>query len=137
MRDVPYTLYTPTQSQFDNLIAFLSSDPVSEPCPLPILPTKENYPRCHPSDAFNYGHIFRDRYERRMGEVLELGGCAIHTYDWLQIADELLLTGYRDGYFGGEQGLDDDWAAAAEERLKMVTPSSKFGMPWPPRDGSS
>lgn len=87
----PYTLYSPTQAQFDGLTTLLLSDPdTNPPCPLPIRATKENYQRWDPSDAFNHGHIFRDRYERRMGDPVRRGGCVRNSVDWPDGEDDFM-----------------------------------------------
>ena len=91
-----------------------------------MLPTKKNYQRWDPSDAFNHGHIFRDRHERRMGEVARRGGCVRNAVDWPDAEDAVTLAGYRCGHYRGVPEIDDEWAAAAEERLKGVTPSSRY-----------
>ena len=96
-------------------------------------PTRDNYRRWDPSEAFNHGHIFRDRYERRMGEVVERFGCVRSAVDWPDRQDAMALAAYRCGLYRDMPGFDDEWARAAEERLKTVTPSSQYWVgpkPW-------
>lgn len=133
-RPRPYTLYTPTHPQLAALSALLLAEPGSPgPQVLPIEPSTQNYPRWHPCDAFNWGHIFRDRFERKMRLVVDYESCVMKAIDRPQGQDEMLLSTYDctvEGY-ASERVLDEEWAAAARERLKTVTPSARFGT----RDG--
>ncbi|KAH7245732.1 hypothetical protein BKA59DRAFT_476168 [Fusarium tricinctum] len=117
----PETLYPPTKEQFDVLIAFLTT-PVQEDkiCPFPIHGTRINRPRWHPYHAFAYHHIFRDRYERKLPPHPPQVGCVGEGIDWPELNDRriLLLGGFSDS------GVGEDEYAAAEERIRNITPSS-------------
>jgi hypothetical protein len=117
----PHTLYPPTKEQFDDLVTFLTT-PVEEnkTCPFPIHGTRINRPRWHPYHAFAYHHIFRDRYERKLPPHPPQPGCVEEGIDWPELVDRriLLLGGFSDS------GVGEDEYAAAEERIRNITPSS-------------
>ncbi|KAF5001165.1 hypothetical protein FGRMN_1189 [Fusarium graminum] len=117
----PRTLYPPTQEQFDSLTRFLTTPLEANPsCPLPIHGTRVNRPRWHPYHAFAYHHIFRDRYERTIPPYPPQPGCVESGIDWPKLDDKriLLLGGFSDS------DIDDDQYAAAEERIRNITPAS-------------
>lgn len=117
----PKTLYPPTKEQFDDLVTFFTT-PVGEnkTCPFPIHGTRINRPRWHPYHAFAYHHIFRDRYERKLPPHPPQSGCVEEGIDWPELYDRriLLLGGFSNSDVG------EDEYAAAEERIRNITPSS-------------
>ena len=131
-RDSPRTIFPPTQEQFNGLIQYLLScgeeeNPLAQhkgqpTCPLPILPSLQNYWRWDPWDAFACFHIFRDRYERRVSQTKPKQGNRRAT-DWPEIGDELFLwMAYCDHQAGNP--VDESRVAAAREGMKKITPSS-------------
>lgn len=120
----PTTLYPPTPDQFDALISFLLAEPDDElPCPLPILGTRMNRPRWDAYDAITRFHIFRDKYERKVPTTRPEPGCVRGGADWPEILDEhIVITAMQNRNWGAP--VDEEELAAAEARLKEVTPSS-------------
>ncbi|KAF7563632.1 hypothetical protein G7046_g454 [Stylonectria norvegica] len=111
----PRTLYPPTQEQFDSLVNFLLAAPDEElTSPLPIHGARINRPRWHPYHAFAYYHIFRDKYERKLPPNPPQPGCVRSGIDWPELDDERILLMYSDA----------DETAAAEVRIRNITPSS-------------
>jgi hypothetical protein len=90
-------------------------------CPLPIHATSQNRWRWDDWDAIAKFHIFRDRYERFVGEKMHSD--VKNAIDWPEITDELFLINAmwdrRDGIH-----VDEDEILAAKERIQMITPSS-------------
>ncbi|KAK3943322.1 hypothetical protein QBC46DRAFT_361876 [Diplogelasinospora grovesii] len=64
-----FTIFRPTAEQFDDLIHFLLVEQAPAGCPLPIVVSLKNHWRWDPWDAYAYFHIFRDRYERKVGQT--------------------------------------------------------------------
>lgn len=111
--------------QFDALISFLLAKPDDElPCPLPILGTRMNRPRWDAYDAITRFHIFRDKYERKVPTTRPEPGCVrAGGADWPEILDEhIVITAMQNRRWGAP--VDEEELAAAEARLKEVTPSS-------------
>lgn len=125
-RKGPKTLYPPTEEQFDALVAFLLAEPdhhATVPCPLPIHGTKLNRPRWDPDEAFAEHHIFRDRYERDVSPTRPARPCVIKDVDWPEYEDHWFLFMQSQARYQGEV-VDEEAVAAAQERLRNITPSS-------------
>ncbi|KAH8734487.1 hypothetical protein BGZ61DRAFT_584469 [Ilyonectria robusta] len=120
----PKTLYPPMPEQFDALISFLLAKPDDEvPCPLPIFGTRMNRPRWDAYDAITRFHIFRDKYERKVPTTRPQPGRVQDGADWPEILDEhIVMTAMRHRRWG--RPVDEEELAAAQARLKEVTPSS-------------
>ncbi|KAL2754229.1 hypothetical protein ACRALDRAFT_1063132 [Sodiomyces alcalophilus JCM 7366] len=149
-RGSPKTIFPPTQEQYDQLMKLLLGDDDDgddggvdnenhddkasdggrsrvpslprRPCPLPILPTSQNRWRWHAWDAFARFHIFRDRYERRVGETKPREGNR-RAVDWPEIQDQLFVAAAMGDRMDGRP-VDEEEVAAARKRMKMITPSS-------------
>lgn len=125
-RKGPKTLYPPTEEQFKALVAFLLADSdhlEATPCPLPIHGTKINRPRWGADEAFAEHHIFRDRYERQVSVIRPPRPCVIKDVDWPEHEDHWFLFMQSQARYQGEE-VDEEAIAAAQERLKNITPSS-------------
>ncbi|RSL93329.1 hypothetical protein CEP52_013302 [Fusarium oligoseptatum] len=128
----PHTLYPPTKDQFDSLVRFLLSEANEEvPCPFPIHGTDENRPRWHPWHAFSQYHIFRDRYEKKMGPDPPRPRCTLVLADWPETSDYWVAINHEILRREGATITDED-IAAAQLRLKEVTPSSPYWGYWNP-----
>ncbi|UNI24005.1 hypothetical protein JDV02_009786 [Purpureocillium takamizusanense] len=139
IRDGPSTIFPPTPTQWDALVAFMSWDSAAdvgdEPppaCPLPLRATRDNVPRYTPYFAMKYQHIFRDRFAI----------CLPPRYDPPNTR-HLTEVDYpsRDDYFWVLQRLMERWNGAAidedemrrrEEVLRACQPGNPFSFtPWP------
>ncbi|CAJ2500533.1 Uu.00g033860.m01.CDS01 [Anthostomella pinea] len=118
----PRTLYPPTESQHRELMKFLLSEPGTDPCPLPLLDSMDNRPRYEAYDAFAYFHVFRDRYERVLPPERRIKDVC-STQDFPEIADRRYIIEKHWARATGES-IDEAELAAAEERLRNITPSS-------------
>lgn len=121
-----YTIAPPTEDQFNNLVTFLlSQNPETTQAPLPITITLANRWRWDPYEAMATYHIFRDRYERKLppreAYVRKHG---IKGRDWPELAEIQKL---RKAAMGLED-VDEDEMSAAKERLRQITPTSRY---WP------
>ncbi|KAJ4230938.1 hypothetical protein FSOLCH5_004545 [Fusarium solani] len=128
----PHTLYPPTKDQFDSLVRFLLSEPDEDiQCPLPIRGTDENRPRWHPWHAFSQYHIFRDWYEKKMSPDPPRPRCTLVLADWPEARDYWIAINHELLRREGATITDED-IAAAQLRLKEVTPSSPYWRYWNP-----
>ncbi|KAI1076706.1 hypothetical protein F5B20DRAFT_555240 [Whalleya microplaca] len=119
----PRTLYPPTESQRRGLIRFLLSEPAQgTPCPLPMLDSMDNRPRYEAYDAFAYFHIFRDRYERELPPQRQIKDVC-SAVDFPEIEDQQYIVEQTWARALGEP-TDEAKLAAAEERMRHITPSS-------------
>lgn len=119
-----YTIAPPTEDQFNDLIGFLlSPSPDTAQSPLPIIITTANKWRWDPWDAMGTYHIFRDRYERKLPpRHLYQRKHNVKVHDWPELADIAILR--REAFSGIP--VSEAEKAAAKERLKQITPSSRY-----------
>lgn len=119
-----YTIAPPTEDQFNEVLGFLlSSSPDTAQSPLPIIITCANKWRWDPYDAMATYHIFRDRYERKLPpRDLYRRKHNVKVKDWPELADIAILR--REAFSG--MPVSEAEKAAAKERLKQITPSSRY-----------
>ncbi|KAF7548536.1 hypothetical protein G7Z17_g6998 [Cylindrodendrum hubeiense] len=98
-------------------------------CPLPIHGTPMNRPRWDADDAMTRFHIFRDKYERKVPINPPPPRCVRSSNDWPEL-DDYHIVGLAIGSRQWGQPVDEEAVAAAEARLKDITPSSPL---WKPR----
>ncbi|KAI0005225.1 hypothetical protein F4779DRAFT_621142 [Xylariaceae sp. FL0662B] len=120
----PRTLYPPTESQYRDLIRFLLSESGRDPCPLPLLDSRDNRPRYEAYDAFAYFHIFRDRYERELPPERKIKDVC-NAQDFPEMEDYYYIIDQEWARASGEP-IDEAKFAAAEERMRNITPSSPY-----------
>ncbi|KAI1505917.1 hypothetical protein F5X99DRAFT_175152 [Biscogniauxia marginata] len=118
----PRTLYPPTESQHRDLIRFLLSESGQDTCSLPLLDSVDNRPRYEAYDAFAYFHIFRDRYEKELPPERQVKDVC-SAVDFPEIEDQHYIVEQTWARALGEP-IDEAKLAAAEERLRNITPSS-------------
>ncbi|KAH8777578.1 hypothetical protein F5883DRAFT_409655, partial [Diaporthe sp. PMI_573] len=119
-----YTISPPTEDQFNNLFAFLLlPNPGTTQASLPIAITQANRWRWEPYEAMATYHIFRDRYERKLPphESYQRKH-SVRAKDWPELAEVVML---RREAMGGEH-VEEAEMSAAKERLKQITPSSRY-----------
>ncbi|KAH7121478.1 hypothetical protein EDB81DRAFT_766293 [Dactylonectria macrodidyma] len=125
----PKTIYPPTEEQFDALVDFLLGGPNNTACPLPIQGTRLNRPRWDPDHAIARFHIFRDKWERKIPAAPLQHECVRNSKDWPELDDRNLVQIQLTNRQWGAP-VDEEALAAAEERLKLVTPSSPCWNPY-------
>lgn len=129
----PKTIFAPTPTQYDGLVAFVSGPPPSVRlydtpfCPLPIHPRSDNCWRFHPAEAMGRFNIFRDRHERIPTQPHEKGQET--ALDWPELYAESVIA---DAWSSAEEGLPMDRMRVEEalERLQRITPSSPLWDWW-------
>ena len=131
----PYTLYPPTEAEFNAFVAFLLLDPDSpdstaarEACPLPIRPKPWNRPRWDPYEGLAKFHIFRDKNALETPAVRYLGCTSINQIDWPEICDpnvRRLLRCKANGEY------DPDELVMVEATRNLRTPTSPRWHPKP------
>ncbi|KAI1656698.1 hypothetical protein F4813DRAFT_397277 [Daldinia decipiens] len=122
-RNSPYTIFPPTETQFENLVDFLLS-PTADPsrCPLPITCTADNKWRWEPYEAMAYYHIFRDRYERKLPEDYRYSDVQ-SARNWPEVNDRYI--DFQQQMAKREElPVDEDAWKAAKDNLRKITPSS-------------
>ncbi|OAA66566.1 hypothetical protein SPI_01142 [Niveomyces insectorum RCEF 264] len=134
---LPYTLYPPTETQFDALVAFLLSSPHDDDhrflraaCPLPIHATNDNRPRWDPWEALTKFHIFRDNAALAVPTVRSLGCTSIRPIDWPESLDRRTVYDLMRKRDSGEE-YDAEKLAAAQAGISWVTPTSPYSHPKP------
>lgn len=121
------TIALPTEAQFRGLIDFmLSSVPDLDQSPVPIRITTENRWRWDPHNAMAKHHIFRNRYERQLSPQYwrRRRRDVITKYSWPEIIEACVSQTQEANREAGNP-VDKVALAAARERIKHITPTSK------------
>ncbi|KAG6354041.1 hypothetical protein INS49_005012 [Diaporthe citri] len=137
----PFTLFPPTDDQFESLVRFLMSPlqdgptadqkPSSRSVQLPIKASSLNGWRYHPDGAMCRFNIFRDRYERLEPPTKRWSNSILSGTNWPETGYEMTLMLLDIDRRNGKP-VDEAVVAEAQAGIKRITPSSPI---WP--DGGS
>ncbi|ERT01687.1 hypothetical protein HMPREF1624_02940 [Sporothrix schenckii ATCC 58251] len=132
------SLYPPTEDQLKALMAFFTSTAAAslppEASPLPVV-SKDNRWRWDAGFAFLHWNIFRDRYERHVGQNYRPYRHKMPSSMWPEVGDDNEIFRQFVIEHGGLGPVDHAAIATAKENLKKITPTSpKWRGPMPSMD---